>query len=161
MPGDWLSGAGTTMLSCPLETFRAQERAASPRKSTDTLKVARGAEQGPGIEEMGPKWNDGPSRLHYIADYYDRRAVNECVRAKLGITEGRGGFGDNYYNTSILMAVNPEGARLHERTGADQLTVNGVNLKPIEKAIANGETILQMQTDQTVRAIPKAISEDK
>jgi hypothetical protein len=58
------------------------------------------------------------------------------------------------------MAVNPESARLKERTEADQLSVNGVNLKPIEKTIANGKAILQMQTDLTVAAIQKAISGD-
>jgi hypothetical protein len=39
--------------------------------------------------------------------------------------------------------------------------VSGINLKPIEKTIANGKTILEMQTDQTVVAIKKAISGDK
>jgi creatinine amidohydrolase/Fe(II)-dependent formamide hydrolase-like protein len=56
------------------------------------------------------------------------------------------------------MAVSPESARLQERTDANQLTVNGVNLKPIEKTIENGKVILQMQTDQTVKAIQDAIS---
>jgi len=112
-------------------------------------------------EELGQKWGNGPSRVRFIPEYYDRQAVYEYFRTKLGITEGRGGFGDNYYNTSILMAVNPESARLKERTEAEQLTVNGVNLKPIEKTIANGKAILEMQTDQTVKAIRKAISEDK
>jgi len=111
-------------------------------------------------EELGQKWGDGPSRIHFVPEYYDRKEVYEFFRTKLGVTEGRGGFGDNYYNTSILMAVNPESARLKERTEADQLTVNGVNLKPIEKTIANGKAILEMQTDLTVKAIQKAISED-
>ncbi len=111
-------------------------------------------------EELSQKWTDGSS-VHFVPEYYDRQAVNDYVKTKLGITETRGGFSDNYYNTSILMAVKPESARLKERTDADQLTVNGVNLKPIEKTIANGKTILQMQTDQTVSAIRKAISSDK
>jgi creatinine amidohydrolase/Fe(II)-dependent formamide hydrolase-like protein len=55
------------------------------------------------------------------------------------------------------MALNPESARLKERTEADQLTVNGVYLKPIEKTIENGKTILQMQTDQTVKAIQETL----
>jgi hypothetical protein len=112
-------------------------------------------------EELGPKWASGPSRVHFVPEYYDRNAVYAFFRTKLGITEGRGGFGDNYYNTSILMAVNPESARLKERTEADQLTVNGVNLKPIDKTIANGKAILEMQTDLTVQAIQKAVSGDK
>jgi hypothetical protein len=97
--------------------------------------------------------------VHYVAEYYDRSAVNDYVKTTLGITQKRGGgFGDNYYNTSILMALNPEGARLKERTEADQLTVNGVNLKPIDKTIENGKTILRMQTDQTVKAIQGIIT---
>jgi creatinine amidohydrolase len=112
-------------------------------------------------EELGPKWADSSTRVHFVPEYYDRRAVYDFFKTKLGITEGRGGFSDNYYNTSILMAVNPESARLKERTEADQLTVNGVNLKPIEKTISNGKAILQMQADLTVKAIQKVISEDK
>jgi creatinine amidohydrolase/Fe(II)-dependent formamide hydrolase-like protein len=112
-------------------------------------------------EALSQTWKDGSSRVHFIPDYYDRRAVQEYIKTKLGITEGRGGFTDNYYNTSILIAANPESARLKERTEADQLTVNGVNLKPIEKTIANGKAILQIQSDQTVAAIQKAIFGDK
>jgi creatinine amidohydrolase len=116
-------------------------------------------------DELGQKWGNGPTRVHFIPEYYDRTAVNDYVRTKLGITPqgrgGGGGFGDNYYNTSILMAVNPESARLQERTEANQLTVSGIDLKPIEKTIANGKTILEMQTDQTVTVIRKVISADK
>jgi len=109
-------------------------------------------------EELSLKWATGPTRVHYVAEYYDRRAVNDYMKRTLGITQKRGGgFGDNYYNTSILMALNPESARLKERTEADQLTVNGVDLKPIDKTIENGKTILRMQTDQTVKAIQDTI----
>jgi creatinine amidohydrolase/Fe(II)-dependent formamide hydrolase-like protein len=114
-----------------------------------------------GMKEVADELsNVGPAHIHYVASYYDRRAVNEYVKTTLGITEQRGGFGDNYYNTAILMAVNPESARLKERTEADQLTVNGVNLKPIERTIENGKTILRMQTDQTVKAIEELIAGD-
>jgi creatinine amidohydrolase/Fe(II)-dependent formamide hydrolase-like protein len=109
-------------------------------------------------EELSPSWSSGPARVHYVPEYYDRRGVNEYVKTTLGIAEKRGtGFGDNYYNTAILMALNPESARLKERTEADQLTVNGVNLKPIEKMIENGKTILRMQTDYAVKAIEEKI----
>ncbi len=109
-------------------------------------------------EDLSQKWTGGSTRVHYIAEYYDRTAVGDYVKKTLGITETRGGFGDNYYNTSILLAVSPESARLAERTEAHQLTVNGVNLEPIQKTIENGKVILQMQTDQTVKAIQKAIA---
>jgi creatinine amidohydrolase len=112
-------------------------------------------------EELSQKWTGGSTGIHYIAEYYDRRAVGEYVKTKLGITEGRGGFGDNYYNTSILLAVSPESARLQERTEAHQLTVNGVNIEPVQKTVENGKAILQIQTDQTVKAIQKAIAEDQ
>ena len=112
-------------------------------------------------EELSRKWSSGPTGVHYIAEYYDRTAVGEYVKTKLGITETRGGFGDNYYNTSILLAVSPESARLEERKEAHQLTVNGVNLEPIQKTVENGKVILQMQTDQTVKAIQKVIAEGR
>ena len=109
-------------------------------------------------EELTQKWNSASTGVHYIADYYDRTAVNNYVKVTLGIHETRGGFGDNYYNTSILLAVSPESARLKERKDAKQLTVNGLSIEPIQKTIENGKAILEMQTDQTVSAIQKAIA---
>jgi creatinine amidohydrolase/Fe(II)-dependent formamide hydrolase-like protein len=49
---------------------------------------------------------------------------------------------------------------LKERTEADQLTVNGVNLKPMERTVENGKTILRMQTDQAVKAIRDLVAKD-
>lgn len=112
-------------------------------------------------DELSTKWAGGPAKVHYIPEYYDRTAVNNYVKTNMGIAEKNAGFGDNYYNTSIVMAVDPKGVRLKERTEARQLTVNGVNLEPIPKTIENGKKILQMQTDQTVKAIQKAIAGGK
>jgi creatinine amidohydrolase/Fe(II)-dependent formamide hydrolase-like protein len=109
-------------------------------------------------EELTTKWAGGPTKIHYLAEYYDRTAVQNYIKNTLGITEKSGGLGDNYYNTSILMALDPTALRLKERTEAKQLTVNGINLEPIEKTIQNGKTILEMQTDQTVKAIQKVTS---
>ena len=111
-------------------------------------------------EELSRKWTGGSTGIHFIAEYYDRAAVSAYVK-KQGISEVRGGFGDNYYNTSILLAASPESARLRERTEAKQLTVNGVNLEPLEKTIENGRAILRIQTDQTVKAILSAIAKSK
>jgi creatinine amidohydrolase/Fe(II)-dependent formamide hydrolase-like protein len=110
-------------------------------------------------EELAPKWAGSATHVHFVADYYDRTAVQNYIKNTLGIKEERlpgGGFGDNYYNTAILFAVNPEGIRLKQRIDADTLTVNGVSLKPVEQTIANGKHILEIQTDQTVKAIQKA-----
>ena len=110
--------------------------------------------------ELTAKWAGGSTGIHFIAEYYDRTAVGAFVK-KLGITEVRGGFGDNYYNTAILLAASPESARLKERIDAHLLTVNGVNLEPLEKTIENGKTILQIQSDQTVKAIQRAVAASK
>src|SRR5262249_7652051 len=106
-------------------------------------------------EELTSKWAGGATRVHYLAEYYDRTAVQNYIKNTLGITEKSGGLGDNYYNTSILIALDPNAIRLKERTEAKQLTVNGVSLEPIQKTIENGKKILDMQTDQTVKAIQK------
>lgn len=113
-------------------------------------------------EDLTAKWgSNSPARVHFVPEYYDRTAVQTYIKGTLGITEKQnpgGGFGDNYYNTAILFAVNPDAIRLNQRIEADTLTVNGVDLKPIEKTIANGKKILEMQSDQTVKAIQKAIA---
>lgn len=112
-------------------------------------------------EELTAKWAGAPAHVHFVADYYDRTAVQNYIKNTLGIKEEHvpgGGFGDNYYNTAILFAVNPESIRLKQRIDADTLTVNGVSLKPVEQTIANGKHILEIQTDQTVKAIQKAVA---
>ncbi len=111
-------------------------------------------------EELAPKWAGGATHIYFVADYYDRTAAQNYIKNTLGIREERppgGGFGDNYYNTAILFAANPEGIRLKQRIDADALSVNGVSLKPVEQTIANGRHILEIQSDQTVRAIQKAV----
>jgi creatinine amidohydrolase/Fe(II)-dependent formamide hydrolase-like protein len=111
--------------------------------------------------ELSAKWAGGPAHVHFIPEYYDRTEVQNYIKNTLGIKEQRqpgGGFGDNYYNTAILFAVNPDAIRLKQRIEANTLTVNGVDLKPVEKTIANGKHILEMQTDKTVNAIKRAIA---
>lgn len=110
-------------------------------------------------EDLTVKWPAGPAKIHYVPEYYDRTAVQNYIQNTLGITQKSGGLGDNYYNTSLLSALDPASIRLEQRTAAKQLTVNGVNLEPIQKTIENGRKILEMQTDQTVKAIRKVTSE--
>lgn len=110
-------------------------------------------------EELRSEWMGSPAQVTYVPEYYDRTAVRKYVTDTLGITEERAGLGDNYFNTSILLAVEPSGARLKERREAGLLTVNGVNLEPVQKTVENGKEIMNMQTDQTVKAIQKAVSE--
>jgi len=112
-------------------------------------------------QELSARWNGGSAKVHYLPEYYDRTAVQNYIKTTLGITEKNGGFGDNYYNTSILMALDPTAIRLKERTEAKELRVNGVSLEPVEKTAENGRKILEMQTDQTVKAIQKVIAGDK
>jgi creatinine amidohydrolase/Fe(II)-dependent formamide hydrolase-like protein len=112
-------------------------------------------------EELTAKWPGSSTHVHFVAEYYDRTAVQNYIKNTLGIKEEHvpgGGFGDNYYNTAILFAVNPDGIRLKQRIAADTLSVNGVTLKPVEQTAANGKHILEIQTDQTVKAIQKAIA---
>lgn len=112
-------------------------------------------------EDLTAKWGKGAAHVHFVPEYYDRSAVQNYIKGTLGIAEKQnpgGGFGDNYYNTAILFAVNPDAIRLKQRVEANTLTVNGVDLKPVEKTIANGKKILEMQSDQTVKAIQKAVA---
>jgi creatinine amidohydrolase len=109
-------------------------------------------------DELDSKWMGGPAQVTYVPEYYDRTAVRAHITNALGITEVRAGLGDNYFNTSILLAVEPSGARLNERTEGGQLTVNGVNLEPVGQTVENGKQIMEMQTDLTVKAIQEAIS---
>lgn len=110
---------------------------------------------------LNEKWKGSGVNTYYVADFYDYAAVEKFEQDVLGIHEKLEGYHDDYYISSIIMTVDVNGVRLPERRKAKKTTINGVDLEPAEKAIANGKRIVGYRTDVTVKALQKMMAEAK
>ncbi len=103
----------------------------------------------------------GETIAHHIREFYNYGAVVEYMEKQLGVKQPKNdGFHDNFYITSIMMAVDPTSVRYEQRVKAGKATINGVSIAPKEKAIEVGKKLIQFRVDQTVRAIESALSGD-
>ena len=101
----------------------------------------------------------GETIAHHIREFYDYAAVEKYMEEELGVKQPENdGFHDNFYITSIMMAVDPTTVRYDQRVKAGKATINGVSIAPKEEAIAIGKKLIQFRVDQTVRAINAALS---
>jgi len=154
---------GTVVLS--QATYRAvlTDMATSLRSQGFTDVVLLGDSGGnlKGMQEVATTLNaewKGQGYVHFIPEYYNYGDVEKFEEEQLGIHETLEGYHDDYYITSIIATVDPDGIRMPERRKAGKFTINGVPLDPIEKTVSNGLRIVQFRTDVTVAAIRKSMA---
>ena len=114
-----------------------------------------------GMAAVAKSLNDdwGETIAHHIREFYDYAAVEKYMEEQLGVEQPENdGFHDNFYITSIMMAVDPTTVRYDQRVKAGKATINGVSIAPKEKTIEIGKKLIQFRVDQTVRAINVALS---
>lgn len=120
-------------------------------------------------ETMSAWGSNSPARLTYIPEYY-REDPWSCIllRQELDIQQqpldycsGGGGviYHDDYHYSAILATEAPEHIRVQQRRDAGLFSVNGVDLDPLERTMANGWKLIEHRTEITVRAIQSAMSE--
>ena len=109
-------------------------------------------------DTLSAKWNGNPARVVFVPEYFNYADVGTFTREKLGIDERKAdGFHDNYYMTAMTIAQNPANVRMEQRIKAGKFVINGVNLAPASKTIADGKKIIAFRTEATVNAIRKAL----
>jgi creatinine amidohydrolase/Fe(II)-dependent formamide hydrolase-like protein len=106
-------------------------------------------------DALAQAWAGGPTRIHFIPEYYDYEAVNRFVASR-GVTEVNEGHHDDIGITSQMMLVDPRTVRLEERVKAGRASINGVSLLPIERTLALGRDVVAWRTERTVAAIRRA-----
>jgi creatinine amidohydrolase/Fe(II)-dependent formamide hydrolase-like protein len=107
-------------------------------------------------ETLSASWVGSGVRAHFIPDYYDNPRWNEWIRDR-GVVEIDEGLHDDVRHTSIMMLVDPESVRLEQRRAADLLTINGVELEPVESTLALARGLVAYQAGVTAEAIRKAL----
>jgi hypothetical protein len=120
------------------------------------------------VDSLNALWGGEGARAHYIEPYY-REDVWSCnfLKEQLAIFQQpdncvstRGPYHDDYHYTSIIATTykGPQRIRHDQRMKAGLFSINGVDLAPLERTIANGWKLVEYRADITARAIQAALS---
>jgi len=108
-------------------------------------------------QRQNGRW--GQQIAHHIPEFYNYDDVLEYMQQRLGVVHTtEDGFHDNFYITSIMMAVDPTVVRYDQRVRAGKATINGVSIVPKERAIEVGKKLIEFRVDATVKAISAALA---
>ena len=110
--------------------------------------------------KLDAQWKEKKTRVHFIAEYYDYPGVKKWLDAQ-GLKQKNEGLHDDFAITAQMMVVDPTTVRMKERIAADRFRINGVELAPAEKTIAWGKKIIEFRTEQTIKAIRKAVQSEQ
>ncbi len=108
---------------------------------------------------LGAKWAGTKSHIHYIGEFYnDFNKVVEYIEKTYGWKQVSDGSHDDALITAILLTVDPDYARMKQRTAKGLTKTNAIELTPVTKAIEVGKAVVNRRAEITVDAIKKAIA---
>jgi creatinine amidohydrolase len=105
--------------------------------------------------ELSAKWTGGATRIHFIPEYYDLQGVTDWLESQ-GIKEKDEELHDEVAIEAVMASVDPTLIRAKQRIAKGKLSINGVNLAPLEKTVALGKRVAEFRAQKTVDAIRKA-----
>ncbi|MEX2466700.1 MAG: creatininase family protein [Gemmatimonadota bacterium] len=117
-------------------------------------------------EAFNAEWADRGSRAHFIEEYYTEDIYScDYLKAELGIFQEpdecvatRNEYHDDYHYSSIIATTDPTRIRAQQRMDAGLFSINGVDLEPLSRTIANGRRLVQYRAEITARAIREAMA---
>lgn len=115
---------------------------------------------------LNAAWADRPARVHHIPEYYTEDIYScDYLKAELGIFQEpdecvatRNEYHDDYHYSSIIATTDPTRIRAQQRMDAGLFSINGVDLAPLARTIANGRRLVEYRAEITARAIREAIA---
>lgn len=154
------------------ETYRALLRdAITSLKSQgfkDIVMVAESGGNPPGMievaKELNSKWMGKPSRVFYLAEYYDEdRWSYNFMKQTLGITQvpdvqsaTRWDIHDDYHYEALVAVQDPKLVHAEQRLKAKKFSIYGVEIGSIAKLVENGRKLAEYRATITVNALKKA-----
>ena len=96
--------------------------------------------------------------IHHIPEYYNYAGAKKWL-AENGVKEVDEGHHDDFAIESQIATVDPNLIRAAERGAAGKLSINGVNLAPMEKTVEMGKRLVNYRATVTVAAIKKALGQ--
>jgi creatinine amidohydrolase len=111
-------------------------------------------------ETLSAKWaaTGSPTRVYFIAEYYQYPALQEWIETGLGIKQVDEGLHDDYAISSMMALVDPNFIRLKQRVAKGRDSINGVKLSPLSVTQANARKIVEHRIDATIDALKKAMA---
>ena len=117
---------------------------------------------------LNTEWEDRPARVHFIPEYYTEDIYScDYLKSELGVFQQpdvcsatRNNYHDDYHYSSIIATTDPERIRAQQRIDAGLFSINGVDLKPLKKTVANGRKLVEYRARITARAIRQAIARE-
>ena len=117
-------------------------------------------------DALNAEWADGPGRVHFIPEYYTEDIYScDFLKNELGIFQEpdncvatRNEYHDDYHYSSIIATTDPERIRARQRMDVGLFSINGVDLRPLERTIENGRRLVQYRAEITARAIRASIA---
>ncbi|HEY7493250.1 MAG TPA: creatininase family protein [Candidatus Tectomicrobia bacterium] len=113
---------------------------------------------------LNKKWHGTPTVVHFIPEYYEQDRWSFDFLKTLGVHQvpdvrsaARAGMHDDYHYEAIIATVDPRAIRTEQRLAAGQYTINGVDMRPPSKTLANGRKLVEYRAQLTVQAIRKAM----
>jgi len=110
-------------------------------------------------ERLNREWGESKSRVHYVPEYYNYKALAEWLEQQ-GIDQVPEGLHDDFAITAMMLAVDPKSVRMQQRVAADRFRINGIELAPAEKTIAWGKKIIDYRAQAAVNAIRRKTRND-
>lgn len=116
---------------------------------------------------LNARWTDRPARVHFIPEYYSEDIYScDYLKAELGIFQEpdncvatRNEYHDDYHYSSIIATTDPTRIRAQQRMDAGLFSINGVDLAPLSRTVANGRRLVQYRAEITARAIRASIAQ--
>ena len=107
---------------------------------------------------LNASWAGSGATAYFIPEYYNYNDVGQYMEEELGYVETiNDGHHDDFYITSLMMVTSPESVRYHQRVAADEATINGLSIAPINQALEVGHKLMEFRTNATVKAIHAAM----
>ena len=111
-------------------------------------------------EELGARWTDGKTSIHFIPEYYDWPGRQKWLQAR-GINEVDEGIHDEFSADAIMMLVDPTTVRMQQRIARGKFSIHGVDLAPAERTIALGRGLVDHIAETTAAAVRRATAKER
>jgi len=159
------------------ETYRALLRdAVTSLKSMGMKDIVMVADSGGNTQgmidvakELNAKWKGNPSRVYYVAEYYDEdRWSYNYLKQTLGIVQipdvqsaTRWDIHDDYHYEALVAVQDPKLVHAEQRIKANKFSIYGVEIGSVAKLVENGRKLADYRATITVEAIKRAIASFK
>lgn len=115
-------------------------------------------------EELNKRWADSHARAHFLGEFYTPgwEVTMQYSEEELGIKETKNdGHHDDIWVTAIMMVTDPASVRYTERVRADLASINGIDLRPLEKTVEIGKKMVAYRARYTADVIRTAITDGR